>query len=90
MTYVILAWHKYQYNAKEELHNMHEFLTLIIALLAVALFQIISEYIFDQMKWQPVSKMVNIACVVFCYLLLFRYVYDNFLDELLSFVTFGF
>ena len=66
---------------------MQDFVGLIVSLLAVALVQIICEFIFDQMGWKPVSKMANIACVLFCYALLFRFVYNNFLGELMAFVN---
>jgi len=69
---------------------MREFMILIGELLFVVVLQTIVEAVLDAEERKKQLKVVNIACVVFCYALLVRYVYNNFWTELASFINFTF
>jgi|GEM_PF-696628 len=69
---------------------MREFMFLIVELLTVAVLQMILENILDEASQKRLIKIVNIACILICYFLLIRYVYNHFLGELASMLIFYF
>lgn len=69
---------------------MREFMVLIGQLLFVVIVQSVIEAVLDTEDRVRQIKVVNIACVVFCYALLVRYVYNNLWAELATFINFTF
>ena len=69
---------------------MQEFIVLITMLLLIAFLQKGVEFLLDKYELVAYKSLVQIACLVTCYLLLGRYVYVHLLEELLVFVGFTF
>ena len=67
---------------------MQEFLVLITMLLLIAFLQKGVEFLLEKYELVAYKSLVQIACLVTCYLLLGRYVYVHLLEELLVFVGF--
>ncbi|MCL1787300.1 MAG: hypothetical protein FWG38_04880 [Defluviitaleaceae bacterium] len=65
---------------------MRPFLILIAELLFVAILQTIVEAILDTETRQKQLRVVNIACIVASYALLFRYIQQHLWHELTAFV----
>jgi MFS-type transporter involved in bile tolerance (Atg22 family) len=69
---------------------MGEFMILIFELLFIALLQVILSAILDESGQKQTMKVINIACVIISYFLLFRYVYNQFMGEITAFVNYYF
>jgi len=69
---------------------MQEFLTLIGILLFVAFMQKVAGVILDKHELKEYKPVVDIACIVTCYLFLGRYVYMHLLEDLLALIGFTF
>jgi len=69
---------------------MREFMILISEILFIVILQTIIEAIFDMQQRKEYAKVVNIACVLICYFLLIRYVYNHLLGEITALVNFAF
>jgi len=67
---------------------MREFMILITEILAIVILQTIIEAILDIQKREEYAKVVNIACVLICYFLLIRYVYNHLWGEIIAMVNF--
>ena len=67
---------------------MREFLVLIGELLFVAALQIIISTSLEEGGPKWLIKTINIACILICYFLLFRYVYNLYIGELTTFINF--
>ena len=67
---------------------MREFLMLIGELLFVAMLQIVVTTSLEESGPKWLVKTINVACILICYLLLFRYVYNLYIGELTSFINF--
>ena len=65
---------------------MYEFLLLIGVLLFVAFLQKIAGVILDKHGLGEHKTVVDIACIVTCYVFLGRYVYVHLLEELIAFI----
>lgn len=69
---------------------MREFLILIGELMFIAVIQIILEAILDEWAQKRAIIIINIACIIISYFLLFRYVYNHFIRDLLTVVNYYF
>jgi len=69
---------------------MHEFLILIGVLLCVAFLQKIAGVILDKHELIEYKPVVDIACIISCYIFLGRYVYVHLLEELFALIGFTF
>jgi len=69
---------------------MREFLILITEILGVVILQTILETVFDLQERKQYAKVLNIACILVCYLLLIRYAYVHLFSEIVSLVNLGF
>jgi len=67
---------------------VREFLTLIFELLFVAMLQIIISASLEEGGPKWLIKAINIACILICYFLLIRYVYNLYIGELSMFINF--
>jgi hypothetical protein len=67
---------------------LREFMILIGEVMCVVAVQIILGAVLDESGHKSVVKIINIACILICYFLLFRYVYNNFIGEITMFVNF--
>lgn len=59
---------------------MRDFMILMGELLFIAVFQMISTTFLDEVGQKWIIKLINIACIVICYFLLLRYVYNQLLE----------
>ena len=69
---------------------MYEFLLLIGILLFIAFLQKIAGVVLDKHELGEYKAVVDIACIVTCYLFLGRYVYVHLLEELIAFIGWTF
>ena len=69
---------------------MQEFLLLICLLVVIAFLQKIAGVILDKNELKEYKTVVDIACIVTCYLLLGRYVYVHLIEDLIAFLGFTF
>ena len=65
---------------------MYEFLLLICVLLFVAFLQKLVGVILDKHGLGEHKTVVDIACIITCYLALGRYVYVHLLEDLIAFI----
>jgi len=65
---------------------MREFMILMGELLFIAVFQMISTTFLDEVGQKWIIKLINVACIVICYFLMLRYVYNQLL-EIFSIMT---
>lgn len=63
---------------------MQEFIILLAQLLFVAFVQTILESFFDPEAQASHIKIINIACVTVCYVLLLGYMYNHLWLELIN------
>ena len=68
--------------------NMGDFLVLIAEILLVVILQTIIEAVLEIQDRKEYKKVVNIACVLVCYLLLIRYTYNHLWDEISTLINF--
>jgi len=59
---------------------MRDFMILMGELLFIAVFQMISTTFLDEVGQKWIIKLINVACIVICYFLLLRYVYNQLLE----------
>jgi len=69
---------------------VREFIILIGELIIIAAIQTVIEAVFKEWKLEKQMTVVNIACVLVSYILLIRFVYNNFFEELTTLVNFTF
>jgi len=69
---------------------MREFLILITEILLIVILQTIIEAVLEIQQRKEYTKVVNIACVLASYLLLFRYTYNHLWGEIVALVNFVF
>ena len=69
---------------------MQEFIILIGVLLVIAFMQKIAGVVLDKNELGEYKTVVDIACIVTCYLLLGRYVYVHLIEDLIAFLGFTF
>ena len=69
---------------------MREFMMLISEILFIVILQTVIEAIFDMQNRKEYAKVVNIACVLICYFLLIRYVYNHLLGEFTALINYTF
>jgi hypothetical protein len=74
---------------KRGLH-MREFMILIGTLVLVAMMQVALTEILDELNLKRAIKVVNIVCVIFCYFLLARFVYNHIIEDLMRVVNYYF
>jgi hypothetical protein len=67
---------------------MRDFIILISQLLSIAIIQIIITTSLDENGQKWLIKIINIACISICYLLLIRYVYNLYAGEFITFFNF--
>jgi len=70
--------------------NMEEFAMLIVILLAIAFLQKIAGVILEKHELKEYKTVVDIACIVTCYLFLGRYVYIHLIEDLFALIGFTF
>jgi len=70
--------------------RVREFIILIGELIIIAAIQTVIEAVFKEWKLEKQMTVVNIACVLVSYILLIRFVYNNFFEELTTLVNFTF
>ena len=68
--------------------TMREFLILIGELLFIAILQVLISTALEESGPKWLIKTINISCIVICYFLLFRYVYNLVVGELVTFINF--
>lgn len=66
---------------------MGEFIMLIAEILFVAVVQTIAEEVLSAEKYKNILKVINIACIIVCYVLLFRYIHGNLWSEFSMFIN---
>ena len=69
---------------------MEEFAMLIVILLAIAFLQKIAGVILEKHELKEYKTVVDIACIVTCYLFLGRYVYIHLIEDLFALIGFTF
>jgi hypothetical protein len=70
--------------------GVREFIILIGEIFFIALLQTIIETFLEQEKRPRQMGIINIACIMGSLYLLLKFVYDNILSEISSFVQFPF
>jgi len=65
---------------------MREFMILISEVLFVVILQTIVEAVLEMQERKQYAKIVNIASIVICYLLLIRYAFNHIFPEIASIV----
>lgn len=66
---------------------MREFLILLGELVFIAILQVVINTILEESGQKQYTKVINIACILICYFLLVRYVYNNFVNEIMAFIN---
>jgi len=69
---------------------MREFMILIGELVLISMMQVVINAVLEESGKKTALKAINIACIFICYFLLARYVYNNFIEEILTLVYFYF
>ena len=69
---------------------MREFMILIVEIMFIAVLQIFLGTILDEGGTKWAVKVLNISCISISYVLLVNYVYNQFANEISSFMNFYF
>ena len=65
---------------------MQEFFLLIGVLIFIAFMQKVAGVVLDKHELKEYKPVVDIACIVTCYVLLGRYVYIHLIEDLIALI----